>query len=204
MGTYDTVFGLDRRLDLSPAAADEEARNLNTSPNLILTGMMGTGKTTVGRAVAKRLGRPFVDMDQVIEARAGRSIADIFTYEGEAAFRAIEADLCRELAGRGGLVIATGGGTLVDGDNRRTLASSGLVICLTADVETILRRLDGLADRPLLETPDRRARVGALLEAREAAYAALPHHVDTTNLTAVQVAERVLALWQRLQFGNEV
>lgn len=177
---------------------------MNTSLNLILTGFMGTGKTTVGRTVAERLGRLFVDMDQVIEARAGRSIADIFAHEGEAAFRAIEAELCRELAGQGGLVIATGGGTLVNCSNRRTLTSTGLVICLTADVETILHRLDGVADRPLLETPDRHARIEALLEARAAAYRAFPHQVDTTDLTAAQVTERVLALWHRFWFGNEV
>ncbi len=172
---------------------------MTPSPNLILTGFMGTGKTTVGRAVAEQLGRPFVDMDQVIEERAGRSIADIFAHEGEAAFRAIEAELCRELADQGDLVIATGGGALVDIDNRQVLASTGLVICLTADVETILGRLEDVTDRPLLDAPDRRARVGALLEARRAAYGTLPYHVDTTGLTTTQVTERVLALWRHYQ-----
>ncbi|MCS7040296.1 MAG: AAA family ATPase, partial [Caldilineales bacterium] len=110
-------------------------------PNLVLTGFMGTGKTAVGRAVAARLGRPFVDMDEWIARRAGMSIAEIFARQGEGAFRAMEAELVRELAGQRGLVIATGGGALVDPTNRETFCRTGLVICLTASVEAILARV---------------------------------------------------------------
>ena len=87
--------------------------DLSTEINVVLTGFMGTGKSSVGRAVA-RLGRPFVDMDVEIEPRAGKTISAIFEEEGEAAFRRMEADLCRELSPRQGLVVATGGGALVD------------------------------------------------------------------------------------------
>jgi len=164
-------------------------------PNLVLTGFMGTGKTAVGRAVAARLGRPFVDMDEVIAQRAGMSIPAIFVRQGEPAFRAMEADLVRELAGQRGLVIATGGGALVDTTNRELLCRSGLVICLTASVETILTRVGSSRERPLLaDADDVRARVTALLAQRAAAYAEIPYTVDTTHRSLTQVVEEVLHL----------
>ncbi len=172
-----------------------------TTPNIILTGFMGTGKTAVGQAVAERLGRWFVDMDAVIERRAGKPVSAIFAQDGEAAFRQMEADLCRELAGERSLVIATGGGALVPEANRTALAESGLVICLDASADTILARLGEAADRPLLAGPDRRARVEALLAQRAAAYAAIPHHIDTDGLSVEQVARRVIRLARRIGPG---
>ena len=89
--------------------------------NIVITGFMGTGKSSVARELARRLMRPFVDMDAEIEARAGKPISDIFGQEGEPVFREMEAALCRELSTRQGLVIATGGGTLIDPHNRRRI-----------------------------------------------------------------------------------
>lgn len=109
--------------------------------NLVLTGFMGTGKTAVGQEVARRLGRAFVDMDAVIETRAGKSIARIFETEGEGPFRQREAALCRELAAQEDLVIATGGGALVDADNRKAFLATSIVICLNASVDQILARV---------------------------------------------------------------
>ncbi len=165
-----------------------------TTPNIILTGFMGTGKTTVGQAVAERLGRWFVDMDAAIERRAGKPVSAIFSQDGEPAFREMEAALCRELAGERNLVIATGGGALASAANRAALAESGLVICLDASTDAILARLHQTRDRPLLAGPDRRERVEALLAERAAAYAAIPHHIDTDGLTVDQVVERVIRL----------
>lgn len=162
--------------------------------NLILTGFMGTGKTTVGRAVARQLDRPFVDMDVEIATRAGKPIARIFAEEGEGAFRRREAALCAELARRDGLVIATGGGALVDARNRRALARTGVVVCLDATPEAILRRVGADGVRPLLDVPDPRAEVARLLAARRDAYAAIPWHVDTTDRSPAAVVARVLAL----------
>jgi 3-dehydroquinate synthase len=172
-----------------------------TTPNIILTGFMGTGKTAVGQAVAERLGRWFVDMDAVIERRAGKPVSAIFAQDGEPAFRRMEADLCRELAGEHNLVIATGGGALISEDNRMALGQSGLLICLHAPVDAILARLDGADDRPLLAGSERQARVEALLAQRAAAYAAIPHHIDTDGLSVEQVAERVIRLAQRVGPG---
>ncbi|MFW6115649.1 MAG: 3-dehydroquinate synthase [Chloroflexota bacterium] len=170
--------------------------------NVVLTGFMGVGKTAVGREVARQLGRPFVDMDTQIEARAGKSISRIFSEDGEAAFRTMETALCRELAAEAGArhdlvdgaIIATGGGALVNPENRALTRESGLVICLDADPEEILHRLSDSNSRPLLDGPDPRTGVERLMAARRQAYGAIPWHINTTGLSIAQVAQRVIAL----------
>lgn len=164
-----------------------------TDRNIVITGFMGTGKTTVGRLLAEKLGRPFVDTDAEIVARAGRSIPDIFKQDGEEAFRLLERRLCRFLAAQRGMVIATGGGMLVDQGNRDVMLASGFVICLTAAPETIAARVGASStERPLLQGDWR-----GLLEKRRAAYEAIPNQIDTTHKTPRQVAEEVMALWQQ-------
>ena len=162
--------------------------------NIILTGFMGTGKTTVGNQVAEQLQRSFVDMDAAIETRAGKPISRIFSEDGEAAFREMETNLCAELSGQKGLVIATGGGTLVDAPNRERMMRSGTVICLGCEPTSILRRLSAAqrAARPLLSVPDPLSRLEKLLEARREAYAAIRWHIDTTNLRPREVVARVI------------
>jgi 3-dehydroquinate synthase len=155
---------------------------------------MGTGKTAVGQAVAVRLGRAFVDMDAVIEVRAGKSIADIFAQEGEGAFRALEAGLCRELSEQRDLVIATGGGALVDPLNRAVITASSNVICLRASVDEILARVGDGQTRPLLAGADPRADVERLLAARRPAYATIPWQVETTGCPLEEVVETVANL----------
>jgi shikimate kinase/3-dehydroquinate synthase len=162
--------------------------------NLVITGFMGAGKTSVGQEVARRLGREFVDVDALIEAREGMAVADIFARRGEAHFRCLEAALCRELAARSGLVVATGGGTLIPGASHEILGASGPVVCLTASPDEILRRLETAQDRPLLGAPDRRARIAALLAERAETYRRIPLQIDTTGLTVAQVADRVMAV----------
>lgn len=125
----------------------------NSIPNLVLTGFMGTGKTSVGRMVAERLDRPFVDLDDVIAARAGKPIPRIFAEDGEPAFRALEAAVCAEMREAAGLVVAAGGGAVVDPANREALAAGGLVICLEAAAETILARHLGARRRRRLHEP---------------------------------------------------
>jgi len=165
-------------------------------PNLVITGFMGAGKTAVAMEVARRLERRFVDMDAEIELRAGKPIARIFTEDGEAAFRQIEADLCRELSARQGLVIATGGGTLTNADNRAAMTRTGTVICLRCDLDGIMQRLGAGAGvkRPLLAGPHPRAEVRRLMAERRGAYAAIPWQVDTTELSIPEVADRVIKL----------
>jgi len=179
---------------------------------------MGTGKTAVGREVARRLGRRFVDMDAEIEARAGKPIPRIFAEDGEAAFRRMEAALCEELGARplarplprplgfsetlrvspgvSALVIATGGGALVDPANWALMMRSGTVVCLTCAVDEIMRRVNdgGDPDRPLLDVADRRAEIERLLEVRREAYQSIPWQIDTTALSVDEVAAQVVEL----------
>jgi len=159
--------------------------------NIILTGFMGTGKTTVGRLLAARLGRAFVDTDEVIVARAGKPIADIFHNEGEARFREMEAAVAEELAGRRGLVIATGGRLLLDPDNAAALGATGPVFCLTAAPEAIMARVAAdEARRPLLDVADAAHRVQALMQQRAAAYARF-RSVATDGRAATVVADDI-------------
>ncbi|MBN1976831.1 MAG: 3-dehydroquinate synthase [Anaerolineae bacterium] len=162
--------------------------------NVALTGFMGTGKSAVGREVARRLGWRFVDMDDAIVLRVGKPIPRIFAEYGEPAFRQIESQVCADLSAQEGLVIATGGGALVDPDNRRVMMRGGTVICLTADPDEILRRVGDDDNRPLLNVPDPRAKIAELLAARRAAYQAIPWQVETTGLSVEEVAEQVIAL----------
>jgi 3-dehydroquinate synthase len=175
-----------------------------THRNIVLTGFMGTGKTAVGREVAARLGRPFVDLDDLIVQRTGKSIPEIFVQDGEPAFRSLEAAVCAEMAAPAGLVIATGGGAVVNPTNREALAAGGTVICLEADPDTILQRVGQGDDRPMLAGPDRVARIRELLAARAEVYAALPHHLDRTHLTVPATAERVMGIAAGLPEGGHV
>lgn len=172
--------------------------------NIILTGFMGTGKTAVGREIALRLDRPFVDLDDVIIERAGKSIPDIFAQDGEPAFRTLETAICWEMREPAGLVIATGGGAVVNPANRVALAAGGALICLEATPETILQRVGKGADRPMLTTgdEDRLKRIADLLAQRAGAYAAIPHHLDTTHLSIPAAAERVLGIAAGLPEGG--
>lgn len=162
-------------------------------PNIVLTGFMGTGKSTVGRRLARRLGRRFVDTDAIIEERHG-PIPVIFAEHGEDRFRAIEREVAAELAGERGLVVATGGRLLLDPANVATLGASGAVVCLVASVEELEARLvGGAAERPLLQGSDPRARIEELLAERAAGYARFPQ-VATDGLGPDEVADAVLAL----------
>ena len=176
--------------------------------NLVITGFMGTGKSVVSRLVAARLGRELVDTDQLIQARTGRAIPDLFEREGEAYFRQLEAEVCRELSVARGWVVATGGWLLGPPGNRVAVEAGGLVICLHADVSALAERLGTDEGRPMLEGTDNRRpttdggwekRLERLLAQRQPTYRSFPLQVDTSRLTPKQVAERVLGLWQAFQ-----
>lgn len=155
---------------------------------LILTGFMGTGKSTVGRIVAERLKMPFVDTDEQIEGRVGMAVADIFASRGEEGFRALETEVLAELLGGGGMVLATGGGTLISERNRALLGETQTVICLTCREERLRERLSA-GKRPLLRGGD--GRVGELLAERAPIYRMYPQ-VETADRTPDEVAEAVI------------
>jgi len=142
---------------------------------VFLIGMMGAGKSTVGRLLARRCGFDFIDCDRELEARSGVTIATIFELEGEAGFRRREASLIDELTQRPRTVLATGGGAILEDDNRRHLRERGLVIYLRASLDEILRRTQKDRARPLLQAADRRGRIAELLAEREALYERIAH-----------------------------
>lgn len=143
--------------------------------SLFLIGMMGAGKSTIGRLLARALGFEFVDADREIEARSGVPITTIFEVEGEEGFRRREAAMLEELTQRRGLVIATGGGAVLREENRRNLRARGLVIYLQASADEIARRTSHDKSRPLLQTTDPRAKIVSLLGERAPLYAETAH-----------------------------
>src|SRR3569833_2454210 len=135
--------------------------------NIFLVGLMGSGKTTIGRALAKKLNKRFVDSDHEIEARTGASIPLIFEIEGEKGFRQREAEIIRELTARNDIVLATGGGAILNAENRAFLKERGTVIYLRASVNSILQRTSHDKNRPLLQPADTRKRIEELARQRE-------------------------------------
>ncbi len=160
--------------------------------NIILTGFMGTGKSSVGRRLANRLRRPFVDMDTKIEHQEGRSISEIFANEGESYFRDLERALVLEISGQEDLVVSTGGGVLMDPRNLADFRKSGTVICLCTTVDTILDRVMRDRKRPLLDCEDPRAKIEDLLAERQAMYQAVSIQVDTTGASHDEVCDRII------------
>jgi len=160
--------------------------------NVVLFGFMGAGKTVVGKEVARRLMMEFVDMDDVIEEKEGCPISEIFAEKGERHFREVEADVVGSLSGRNGLVIATGGGVVVNRDNVDVLQVSGTGICLTACPEVIYERVKHQSHRPLLVTDAPLEKIKSLLRYRAPFYARVKYRIDTSELAAESVVEKVL------------
>jgi shikimate kinase len=160
---------------------------------VFLVGMMGAGKSTVGRALAARLGRRFHDCDAEIEREQGRAVAEIFATEGEARFRALEREMATRWLGEP-VVVALGGGAIAQPELRAACLRSGTLVWLRARPETLLARLGEGASRPLLaglSGAARLARLRELLAAREPAYAAAPLVVDTDASAVEEVVERI-------------
>ena len=149
--------------------------------NIILVGPMGAGKSAVGRQLARSLGMDFIDSDDEIEARTGVDIPFIFEKEGEAGFRDRESRVLEDIASRSGIVLATGGGSVMRPENRSTLAASGMVVYLQTSVDQQLSRTSRGRHRPLLDTDDPRAVLEALLQKRHPLYEELADIVVDTN-----------------------
>ncbi|KXU37763.1 shikimate kinase [Cephaloticoccus primus] len=165
--------------------------------NLYLVGFMGTGKSTVGRAVARRLGFAVLDSDHEIERQQGRPIAEIFEREGEAAFRAMERAFIERGHPPTRTVVSCGGGLVVQPGMRETLLGLGVVVCLHASVETVLERTRRHHNRPLLEVEDRLARLRALYAAREPIYRRAGSLVLTDGRPLADVVAHVHRVWRR-------
>jgi len=180
---------------------------MNPAPNLIFIGPMGAGKTTVGRHVAELLGMPFHDLDHEIEAHTGAAISLVFDLEGEAGFRKRESATLAELAAGSGIVLSTGGGAVLSDANRRVLRARGFVIWLDATIEAQLARLARDRQRPLLNAPDRRARLEHLASQRNPLYEEIADiRIESTGTgnsshTARQIVTMLETRWQRGNTG---
>ena len=166
--------------------------------NIVLIGFMGSGKSSIGRLVAGRMGFQFVDTDALIVQRAGMPIPQIFAESGEESFREQETAAIESLGPLSRCVIATGGGAVLREKNRALLRALGFVVLLTASEETIFRRVARNTKRPLLQTENPRETVAQMLAARREVYeAAAEHIVDTTHFTHKQSADAVIAAARR-------
>jgi len=165
--------------------------------NIFLIGPMGSGKTAVGRQLARLLQRPFLDSDHEIEQRTGADIALIFEREGEAGFRRREREIIAELTARNDVVLATGGGAVLAEENRRHLAERGWVVYLETSVAQQVERAGRTTHRPLLKGADPRVRLDELMQIREPLYREIADFILSTNRRRVtSVAERIVQVWR--------
>jgi shikimate kinase len=174
------------------------------SENIYLIGLMGAGKTTIGRQLAKALKLPFYDSDKAIEEATGVNIPTIFEFEGEEGFRDREQKMIRQLTQMQGIVLATGGGAILREENRRLLKENGFVIYLKCSVGRILERTRKDTQRPLLRTDNPRARLESLYAERDPLYAACADFkVDTGVLQSKAVVNRILEHYRTLSSKTE-
>ncbi len=159
-------------------------------------GMMGSGKTTIGKLLAKKLGYDFVDIDAIIEEHAGKSVSEIFSLHGEAAFRRLESAVLADTANRIKLVFSTGGGILENDDNREIILNSGLVVWLRCGLETLLKRVGEGEDRPMLYGHDPRDRLEQLLERRTPDYELAQLTIDCDRDTPAEVTRQITDYFQ--------
>ena len=173
---------------------------MKTDQHLILTGFMGSGKSSVGKELASLLGRPFIDLDDCIEKQMGLTITEIFAHQGEAAFRRLEQQSLQEVLAYPPVVLATGGGTIINESNRHLMQKRGYIVFLDAGEDTIMKRTSSSRSRPLLLAQDKTAasdsfrqeKIKDLLNARRPFYELCQLKILTDNLSVHQVAQKII------------
>jgi shikimate kinase len=173
---------------------------MNIEQHLILTGFMGSGKSSVGRELANMLQNPFIDLDEYIEKQTGLTITEIFTRQGEGDFRRLETRFLQEVLHCPPLIVSTGGGTIISEENRRLMQASGYVVFLDASWETLTERTAASCSRPLLQSPEKTAtdnrfrqqKIKDLLNARRPFYEKCHVKITTDNLSVHQVARKII------------
>ena len=164
--------------------------------NIVLVGFMGSGKTTVGRLLAERTGLPLVDMDTLIEERAGKTINEIFAEEGEAHFRQLERNLVQKLSGQEDQIISTGGGIILNPENITDFERTGLVVCLLVNHQSVLDRVRHDSTRPLL-AGDKEKKIMQLLASRLPLYEAVTYKIDTSGRPSPEpTAREIIELYE--------
>lgn len=168
--------------------------------NIYLIGLMGAGKTTIGRQLAKALQWPFYDSDKAIEENTGVDIPTIFEFEGEAGFRQRERKMLQQLTALKGIVLATGGGAILSEENRETLKNNGFVVYLQCSVDRILERTRKDTQRPLLQTQNPRERIEELLAQRAPLYlSCADYRIDTGQLQSKIVVKNILKQFRQMR-----
>ena len=168
---------------------------IDEAKNIVLIGLMGSGKSAVGRTIAKKLGRRFIDTDRYIERRLGKTIPEIFEQDGEEAFRTIEKETTKKVSQYIGMVIATGGGAIKDPENFKCLKSSGWVIALYASPQKLYERIAGRRIRPLLSgKEDPIKAIEDIYEERKSVYAQADFHINTEGKEINQIVDEIIDL----------
>ena len=173
-----------------------------TNDTIVMVGLMGAGKTSIGRRLAARLGLPFVDADDEIEAAAGSSIEDIFERLGEASFRDGERRVIARLLDGPPIVLATGGGAFMDGETRELIATKGISVWLRADIDTLVRRTSRRNDRPLLKNGNHREILTRLMDQRYPVYQLADIVVDSFDAPAEETLQHVLEALEAQRAGE--
>lgn len=168
---------------------------IDEAKNIVLIGLMGSGKSAIGRTIAKKLGRRFIDTDRYIERKFGKIISEIFEKEGEASFRTIEKETIKKISQYIGIVIATGGGAIKDPENFKYLKSSGWIIALYASPETLYKRIEGKRIRPLLlEQEDPVKKLEEIYNERKSMYAMADFQINTENKEINNISDEIINL----------
>lgn len=165
--------------------------------NIVLTGFMGTGKTSIATELSSMIGLQIVDMDTEIEKEQGITINEIFSQFGEPRFRDIETEMAQKVGRMNGKIISTGGGVVLRRENIDLLRENGFIVCLTASPQTVLKRTSSSDERPLLKVEDPLKKIQELLDHRMPFYKNADVMIDTENKTPRQVAEEII---ERLQW----
>ncbi len=162
--------------------------------NIYLVGFMGTGKTVVGKELARKKKLRFADLDELIEFKEKRVICDIFAKEGEPYFRKVEKRVLKEVSKEKKFVVACGGGIVLDKDNIKVMKETGIIICLTASPKVICERTSACINRPLLNVKNPRKQIAHLLKMRSPFYALADKTIDTSKISVKEVVDKILKI----------
>ena len=168
---------------------------IDEAKNIVLVGLMGSGKSAIGRTIAKKLGRRFIDTDRYIERKAGKTISEVFDQDGESKFRAFEKEVIKKISQYVGIVIATGGGAIKDPENFHYLKESGWIIALYASPATLYKRIEGKRIRPLLlNEEDPVKKLEEIFNERKTMYAQADFRINTEDKEIDQIADEIVSL----------
>jgi len=167
--------------------------------NIYLVGFMGTGKTTVGKLLAKKLRKEFAELDELIEKKEQRKITDIFSQSGETYFRQLENDLLKKISTQSNLVVSCGGGLMCNKNNIQILKNSGIVFNLEASSATIYKRTKDFAHRPLLNVQDPLMDIENLLQQRKPYYAQAHYAIDTEKKTPEEIVDAIIIILKEIK-----